>query len=113
MDAESRLEFTIATEGIDEGRFRQIMAVLGVRGAVLEQPIETLSHGQQKKLDLARSFLSEAGLLLWDEPLNFIDIDAPEQIEDVLLRSADVDLHRARRDFRRHHGDEGVSLEPV
>ena len=24
--------------------------------------------------------------MLWDEPLNFIDIDAREQIEEVLLR---------------------------
>lgn len=45
-----------------------------------------MSQGQQKKVDLARSFLAEAHLLLWDEPLNFIDIDAREQIEDALLR---------------------------
>ena len=72
--------------GLDESRFRQIMAVLGVRGHVLDGRIEDFSHGQQKKVDLARTFLIEADLLLWDEPLNFIDIDAREQIEDVLLR---------------------------
>ena len=71
--------------GIDESRFRQVMAVLGVRGGVLDGRIGDLSHGQQKKIDLARSFLASADLLLWDEPLNFIDIDAREQIEDVLL----------------------------
>ncbi|MCY3812853.1 MAG: ABC-F family ATP-binding cassette domain-containing protein [Gammaproteobacteria bacterium] len=71
--------------GIEESRFRQVMAVLGVRGGVLDGRIEDLSHGQQKKIDLARSFLANADLLLWDEPLNFIDIDAREQIEDVLL----------------------------
>ena len=63
-----------------------IMAVLGVRGRVLDGHIEDFSHGQQKKVDLARSFLANAHLLLWDEPLNFIDIDAREQIEEVLLR---------------------------
>ena len=72
--------------GLDESRFRQIMATLGVRGRVLDGRIEDFSHGQQKKADLARTFLIEADLLLWDEPLNFIDIDAREQIEDVLLR---------------------------
>lgn len=72
--------------GIDESRFRQIMATLGVRGRVLDGRIEDFSHGQQKKVDLARTFLAEADLLLWDEPLNFIDIDAREQIEEVLLR---------------------------
>ncbi len=71
---------------LDESRFRQIMAVLGVRGNVLDGRVEDLSHGQQKKIDLARSFLAGAYLLLWDEPLNFIDIDAREQIEEVLLR---------------------------
>ena len=72
--------------GLDEPRFRQIMAVLGVRGRVLDGHVEDLSHGQQKKIDLARTFLAQAHLLLWDEPLNYIDIDAREQIEDVLLR---------------------------
>lgn len=72
--------------GLDESRFRQIMAVLGVRGRVLDGCIEDMSHGQQKKIDLARTFVTSADLLLWDEPLNFIDIDAREQIEDVLLR---------------------------
>ena len=72
--------------GLDESRFRQIMAALGVRGSVLDGGLDELSHGQQKKVDLARSFLSDADLLLWDEPLNFIDIDAREQIEDALLR---------------------------
>ncbi len=71
---------------LDESRFRQIMAVLGVHGSVLDGRIEDLSHGQQKKIDLARTFLTDAQLLLWDEPLNFIDIDAREQIEEVLLR---------------------------
>ena len=71
---------------LDESRFRQIMAVLGVRGHVLDGRVEDLSDGQQKKIDLARSFLAGAHLLLWDEPLNFIDIDAREQIEEVLLR---------------------------
>ena len=71
--------------GVDESRFRQVMAVLGVRGGVLDGRIEDLSHGQRKKIDLARSFLASADLLLWDEPLNFIDIDAREQIEEVLL----------------------------
>ena len=62
------------------------MAELGVRGALLERPMESLSQGQLKKIDLARSIIAPADLLIWDEPLNFIDIDAREQIEEVLLR---------------------------
>ena len=47
-----------------------------------------MSPGQRKKIELARSFLTPADLLLWDEPLNFLDIDAREAIEDVVLRDA-------------------------
>jgi lincosamide and streptogramin A transport system ATP-binding/permease protein len=71
--------------GLDEARFRQIMAALGVRGTVLDQPLAQLSQGQLKKIELARSFIEPAHLLIWDEPLNYIDVDTREQIETVLL----------------------------
>ncbi len=75
-----------AAEGTDEVRFRQVMAALGVRGATLERRLESMSPGQRKKVELARSFLSPADVLLWDEPLNFLDIDAREAIQEVVLR---------------------------
>ena len=84
--ASGSLRDRLREAGLDESRFRQIMAVLGVRGRVLDGRIEDFSHGQQKKVDLVRTFLAKVDLLLWDEPLNFIDIDAREQIEEVLLR---------------------------
>ena len=37
-------------------------------------------------MELAGSFVGSADLLLWDEPLNFLDIDAREAIEDAVLR---------------------------
>ena len=76
----------LAAEGMDESRFRQVMAALGVRGAALERRLESMSPGQRKKIELARSFLLPADLLLWDEPLNFLDIDAREAIQEVVLR---------------------------
>ena len=78
----------LADEGIDQTRFRQVMAALGVRGDTLDQPIGSMSPGQRKKVELAGSFVVPAELLLWDEPLNFLDIDAREAIEDVVLRDA-------------------------
>ena len=71
---------------LDETRFRQIMAALGVRGETLDQPIEHLSMGQQKKIDLARTLVEPADVIIWDEPLNYIDIDTREKIETLLLR---------------------------
>lgn len=58
---------------------------LDVEGDVFDQPLETLSQGQLKKVDLSRTFMSPAHLLLWDEPLNYVDILSREQIEQVVL----------------------------
>ncbi len=77
----------LATAGLDEGRFRQLMAALGVRGAVLDQPLAHLSQGQLKKIELARSLSTPAHLYLWDEPLNYVDVDARERLEAALLAS--------------------------
>ena len=44
------------------------------------------SDGQQKKFELARSIAEPADLLIWDEPLNFIDVDARELVEQAVLR---------------------------
>ena len=76
----------LAADGVDETRFRQVMAALGVRGSILDRPIESMSPGQQKKIELARSFVLPSDLLLWDEPLNFLDIDAREAIQEAVLR---------------------------
>lgn len=40
--------------------------------------------GQQKKLLLAASMARPAHLYLWDEPLNYIDLESREQIENML-----------------------------
>ena len=76
----------LADDGLDETRFRRIMAALGVSACVLERPIESMSFGQQKKIELARSIAKPADLLIWDEPLNFIDVDAREVVEQAVLR---------------------------
>ena len=71
--------------GIDETQFRQMMGVVGVSGGVFDAPLETFSQGQLKKVDLVHSLISEADVLLWDEPLNYIDVMGREQIETAIL----------------------------
>jgi len=78
----------LAGDGVDEPRFRRIMAALGVPESALERPIESMSFGQQKKIELARSIVHPADLVIWDEPLNFIDVDARELVEDAVIRDA-------------------------
>lgn len=39
-----------------------------------------------KKVDLKRSLLQPAEVLRWDEPMNYLDVDSREMIEDGLIR---------------------------
>lgn len=57
---------------------------LGMERKQFSQKIETMSQGQQKKVELARSLSQEAELYLWDEPLNYLDVFNREQIIQLL-----------------------------
>lgn len=51
----------------------------------LFRPIETLSSGEKKKLDLARCICSESHILMMDEPLNYMDVNFREQLTKAIL----------------------------
>lgn len=70
---------------LDETRFRQLLGVLGVGGEVFDRELSTFSQGQLKKVDLCRCLLEDSDLLLWDEPLNWVDVLSREQIEEAVL----------------------------
>lgn len=72
--------------GLEESRFRQLLGVLGVDADACERDLASLSDGQRKKIDLCRTLMAGADLLLWDEPLNYVDLFAREQIEQAILR---------------------------
>ncbi|MFT4798912.1 MAG: lincosamide and streptogramin A transport system ATP-binding/permease protein [Candidatus Azotimanducaceae bacterium] len=82
------LQAHIETAGIDETRFRQLLGTLEIRGDVFDRPLDTFSQGQLKKVDLCRTLVSEVDYLLWDEPMNYIDIFSREQIEQAILNSS-------------------------
>lgn len=48
--------------------------------ATFATPIEEMSMGQQKKVELARSLVEPAQLYLWDEPLNYLDLVNQDQL---------------------------------
>ena len=77
----------LLAEGYDETRFRRVLGEFGVEGGIFERPLETFSQGQLKKVDLCRTIASPCELLIWDEPMNYIDVSSREQIEAALLRS--------------------------
>ena len=91
----------------DWSLFLQILGVLGVDGdlinrrrrrlfapnpggAMASEPImqntdSVLSQGQLKKIELAYSFVEAVDVLIWDEPLNFMDIQTREQLLELVL----------------------------
>jgi lincosamide and streptogramin A transport system ATP-binding/permease protein len=80
-----KLSRRLVDEGLDEAAFRQLLGVLGVEGRGVERDLSTLSQGELKKIELCRSLSVEADVLLWDEPLNYLDVAAREQLEIALL----------------------------
>jgi len=72
-------------ENLDETKFRNILGVMGAWGELFERPLETFSRGELKKVELCKSFMYPGRLLIWDEPLNYLDIKSREQLEEVIL----------------------------
>ncbi len=66
-----------------------ITSRLDVRCQGLEQPIATLSGGNQQKVVLARWLLRECAVLLVDEPTRGIDAGAAHTIHDLLRELAE------------------------
>ena len=72
---------------LDYELFLSNLRKLGMERKQFTQKIETMSQGQQKKVELARSLSQEAELYLWDEPLNYLDVFNREQIIKLLETS--------------------------
>lgn len=76
-------------EGIDVNdeeqlKAKQILTQLRIKD--LSQPIEELSGGQQKRVALAQSLISNPDLLILDEPTNHLDLEMVEWLEGFLQR---------------------------
>lgn len=70
---------------IDESLFKAILRKLDFPRVQFEKNMEHFSGGQKKKVLIARSLCEKSHLLIWDEPLNFIDLLSRMQIESLLL----------------------------
>ncbi len=72
-----------------EGDFETLKADLLATGLFtwpeLARPIEVLSVGQKRKLQIARLLAVRANVLLLDEPTNHISLDVLEQFEQALI----------------------------
>ncbi len=75
----------IRESGLDESLFKAVLRKLDFQRTQFEKDMADYSDGQKKKVLLARSLCQPSHLYLWDEPLNFVDVYARMQIEDLLL----------------------------
>ena len=70
---------------IDESLFKAILRKLDFSREQFDKDIKDFSGGQKKKVLIARSLCEKSHLLVWDEPLNFVDVLSRIQIEQLLL----------------------------
>ncbi|MGD9648570.1 MAG: ABC-F family ATP-binding cassette domain-containing protein [Pirellulales bacterium] len=84
-----RLQHEVAQHGAYELRHRieRVLDGLGFARQAHQQPVESLSGGQQNRLLLAKLLLGGADLLLLDEPSNHLDIEATQWLENFLVES--------------------------
>ncbi|RRJ65727.1 Lsa family ABC-F type ribosomal protection protein [Paenibacillus oralis] len=98
-------------EGIDESLFKAILRKLDFSRIQFEKDMAAFSGGQKKKVLIAKSLCEQAHLLVWDEPLNFIDVISRMQIEELLLQYAPTILFVEHdREFCDHIATKVVEL---
>jgi ribose transport system ATP-binding protein len=67
---------------------RRWIGDLGIRARHPDQPVRTLSGGNQQKVALGRLLHQDADVLLLDEPTRGVDIGSKAQIYEVIARAA-------------------------
>lgn len=69
-------------------RIERVLDGLRFRKESFDQPVVSLSGGEQNRLMLAKLLLAEPNLMILDEPSNHLDMDATEWLESFLLESS-------------------------
>ncbi len=102
-----------ALRGVDETLFKAILRKLGFERVQFEKDMADYSGGQKKKVLIAASLCEKSNLLVWDEPLNFIDVISRMQIEDLLLNCAPTMIFVEHDQmFTQHVATKTVELSP-
>jgi ATP-binding cassette subfamily F protein uup len=70
----------------DEAQLKAKQILTQLRITNMEQPVEQLSGGQQKRVALAQVLISNPDFLILDEPTNHLDLQMVEWLEGFLRR---------------------------
>ncbi len=76
--------------GKERKRYERYKEMLSVKAADPDDPITSLSGGNQQKVFLARWLNTEADILLLDNPTQGIDVGAKAEIYKLILKLADA-----------------------
>lgn len=85
--AETREEFERLGGYALESRMERVVGGLSLDTLGLDAPVASLSGGNKTKLSLARLLLSDATIVLLDEPTNFLDLPAILWLERFVVES--------------------------
>ena len=69
-------------------RIERVIEGLRFRRESFDQPVASLSGGEQNRLMLAKLLLAEPNVMILDEPSNHLDIEATEWLEEFLVESS-------------------------
>ena len=83
-DNHGSLRSFASSSKINYDQFLNLLRKLGMERATFNVPIEEMSMGQQKKVELARSLAEPAHLYLWDETLNYLDTYNQQQLIQLI-----------------------------
>ncbi len=83
--AKSILENVMFTSVQTEPISRTILARLMFRRDDVHKPASVLSGGERVKVSLARIMVSDANVIILDEPTNYLDVYAMEALQQLLL----------------------------
>ena len=83
-----RIDAAIQGHQLSEKTAWQTLSDIGLRGHE-DLPTKYLSQGQKRRVALARLWVSNAMLWILDEPFSALDVDAVEQLQQVIRSHLD------------------------